>query len=95
MTILGCRDVIPTEFKLISASVPTVSNVEYVSYSSAKLLLNFLTIPPVMYSKIEPKNVVNYNQYTSFNYSAGSAIGPKSSSTLSFNNYTSNSAHSH
>ncbi len=66
--------------------VPTISSVDYVGYSSAKLLLNFLTIPPVMFSKIEPRNVVNYNQYTSFNYSSGSAIPAKASSTVAFNN---------
>ena len=69
-----------------NALTPTVSAVDYVSYSGSKLLLNFLTIPPVMFSKIEPKNVVNYNQYTSFNYSSGTPITAKSTSTVAFNN---------
>lgn len=69
-----------------TASIPTISNVLFKSYSNAKLLLNFLTIPPVLYSKIEPKNIVNYNQYTSYNYSVGSAIAPKATTTMSFNN---------
>ena len=67
-------------------STATISSVDYVSYTGAKLLLNFLTIPPVMFSKIEPKNVVNYNQYTSFNYSSGQSIPAKSTSTVAFNN---------
>ena len=46
------------------ASIPTISDVTYTGYDSAKLLLNLLTIPPAMFSKIEPKNVVNYSQYT-------------------------------
>jgi len=69
-----------------NALTPTVASVDYVSYTGCKLLLNFLTIPPVMFSKIEPKNVVNYNQYTSFNYSSGLSIEPYASSTVAFNN---------
>lgn len=41
-------------------NVSTISNVTLKSCNNSKLLLNFLTIPPQLYSKIEPKNVVNY-----------------------------------
>ena len=67
-------------------NVATISAVDYVNYDTAKLLLNLLTIPPSMFAKIEPKNVVNYNQYTSYNFSSGASIPAKSSSTVSFNN---------
>lgn len=74
-----------------SVSCKTIKNVSLYQYSNAKLLLNFLTIPPVLYSKIEPKNVVNYNQYTSYNYSTAQIIAPSTASipskaTLTFNN---------
>ena len=39
-----------------------------------------------MYSKIEPKNVLNYNQYTSFNYTHGVSIASKNTTVVSFNN---------
>ena len=35
----------------------TISGVTFLGYRDPKLRLNFLTIPPVMYSKIESKNV--------------------------------------
>ncbi|RZL13363.1 MAG: hypothetical protein EOO89_17705 [Pedobacter sp.] len=69
-----------------STSSKTISNVSLSAYSNAKLLLNFLTIPPVLMAKIEPKNVVNYNQYTAYNYSPSTVIAGEASSQLSFNN---------
>ena len=57
-----------------TAVTKTIGSVDYMGLTNSKLLLNFLTIPPVMYSKIESKNVVNYNQYGSFNYSNGASI---------------------
>ena len=46
-----------------AVSVPTIKNVSLVSVNSSSLLLNFLTIPPSLACKIEPRNVVNYNNY--------------------------------
>jgi hypothetical protein len=66
---------------------PTIKSVSLVKCGNPKLMLNFLTIPPVLFSKIEPKNVVNYNQYTSYNYSSTDVIKPNSNgNSLSFNN---------
>ena len=73
------------------ANVKTISNATFVQYESAKLLLQLLSIPPSMFSKISPKNIVNYNQYTSYNFTSGFAIaantGSNSSSIpIAFNN---------
>ena len=64
----------------------TISNVTFVGYQEPKLRLNFLTIPPVMYSKIEPKNVTNYNQYTAYQMVNGSSLPSGSQQKYSFSN---------
>jgi len=64
----------------------TISSVTLNSYSDAKLMLNFLTPPPMLYDKIESKNIVNYNQYTSYNYSINSPFNAGTNMTYSFNN---------
>ena len=64
----------------------TISSVSLDSYSDAKLMLNFLTPPPMLYDKIESKNIVNYNQYTSYNYSINSPFNAGTNMTYSFNN---------
>ena len=45
-----------------------------------------MTIPPVLMGKIEPKNIVNYNQYQSFNYTSSLIAAGATSSSVSFNN---------
>lgn len=71
-----------------TVGVKTISNVSLVSVSSSRLLLNFYTIPPQLFSKIVPKNVVNYNQYISYSY--GSTLSPALATgdkgTIIFNN---------
>jgi hypothetical protein len=69
-----------------TTKIQTISSVSLSKYSNAKLLLNFLTIPPVLMAKIEPKNVCNYNQYSSYNYSPGITIIAGSTQQVSFNN---------
>lgn len=64
----------------------TISNVSLVSFSSSQLLFNFLTIPASLFSKIEPKNVLHYNSYTSYNTTSQSDIGVGESTTLTSNN---------
>lgn len=64
----------------------TISNVSFVKYTDAKLLMSFLSVPPMLYDKIESKNIVNYNQYTSYNYSVGGILKTSESKTFSFNN---------
>jgi hypothetical protein len=64
----------------------TIKGVTLRNCNDSKLLLNFLTIPPQLYSKIEPKNVVNYNQYTAVNYSSSTAIQAGKELKVSFNN---------
>ena len=63
----------------------TISKVSLENYTSAKLLLQFKTPSVTMYSKIEPKSVVNYNQYEPYSYSSGVSIAPKATQTLTFN----------
>jgi hypothetical protein len=67
-------------------SVHTITNVSLSSVANSKLLFNFLDIPPQMGSKIEPKNVVNYNNYMSYNYNSSQEIPTKTSKVLTFNN---------
>ena len=64
----------------------TITNVSFVRYTDPKLRLNFLTIPPVMYSKIEPKNVTNYNQYTAYQLVTGDNLAPGASKNIIFSN---------
>jgi len=64
----------------------TISNVSFIKANNSRLLLNFLDIPPQLMAKVEPKNVVNYNQYMSYNYSTSQVIAPKATATLTFNN---------
>lgn len=59
----------------------TITNVTFVKGNNSRLLLNFMDIPPQLMSKIEPKNVVNYNQYMS-----SQQIAPQGTATLTFNN---------
>ncbi|RZK47831.1 MAG: hypothetical protein EOO99_12150, partial [Pedobacter sp.] len=71
--------------------VKTIANVSLKQYAGASLMLNFLNIPPTLYAKMEAKNIVNYNQYTSYNYTAGMTLpkpngGTMSSVQYSFNN---------
>ncbi len=67
-------------------TLPTISSVQFVKADSSKLLMNFLTIPPSLGAKIEPKNVVNYNQYMSYNYNTGQTIAPQTKTSLNFSN---------
>jgi len=66
--------------------VRTLSGVSLVSFASTQLLFNFLTIPPTLYSKIEPKNVLHYNSYTFYNTTSQSDIGIGQTKTLTSNN---------
>jgi hypothetical protein len=66
--------------------VKTISNVTFLKGNNSRLLLNFMDIPPQLAAKIEPKNVVNYNQYMSYNYNTSQQIAPGDTTTLTFNN---------
>jgi hypothetical protein len=68
------------------ASTKTIGNVTFVKGNSSRLLMNFLDIPYQLMAKVEPKNVVNYNQYMSYNYNTSQTIQPGDSSQLTFNN---------
>jgi len=68
------------------ASTKTISNVSFVKGNNSRLLMNFLDIPPQLMAKVEPKNVVNYNQYMPYNYSTSQTIQPKAYGSLTFNN---------
>jgi hypothetical protein len=70
-----------------NAKTPTISTVTFIKASESKLLLNFLSIPAQMMAKIEPKNVVNFNQYMAYNTGTSGTI-PKliGTKTLTFNN---------
>lgn len=52
----------------------TISNVELIGFTECRALFNFQTIPPQLYDKILPKNVLNFNQYTCYPTSNNSAI---------------------
>jgi hypothetical protein len=67
-------------------NVPTIQNVSLVKANKSRLLLNFLDIPPQLMAKVEPKNVVNYNQYMSYNYNTSHTIPAKGTAKLTFNN---------
>jgi hypothetical protein len=67
-------------------STKTISNVTFLKGNASKLLMNFLDIPPQIMAKVEPKNVVNYNQYMSYNYSTSQTIQPGDTAQLTFNN---------
>jgi hypothetical protein len=62
----------------------TISNVTFENCSNSRLLLNFLTVPSSLYSKLEPKNCLNFNQFTTYNYSSASTIPSKSQQTVPF-----------
>jgi hypothetical protein len=47
-------------------SYPTISNVSLVEFKECQALFNFQTVPPQLYDKVLPKNVVNFNQYTCY-----------------------------
>ena len=64
----------------------TISNVSFVKANNSKLLMNFLDIPPQLMAKVEPKNVVNYNQYMSYNYNTSQTVFAKEKAKLTFNN---------
>jgi hypothetical protein len=64
----------------------TISGVSLKAFQNTKLLLNFLTLPPTLYDKIEPKNIVNYNQFNCYKYTFTGAINRTSSQTMVFNN---------
>ena len=66
--------------------VKTVSSVSLGYYSSAKLLLIFLNIPPPLFIKIEPRNVVNYNQYVPYTYNSTPIAAKSFLANVSFNN---------
>jgi hypothetical protein len=63
----------------------TISLVTFDKAFNSRLLMNYLTIPPALMAKIEPKNVVNYNQYQPFNTMTGESIAPGGSAELVFN----------
>ena len=67
-------------------STKTISNVTFVKGNSSRLLMNFLDIPYQLMAKVEPKNVVNYNQYMSYNYNTSQTFQPGASAQLTFNN---------
>lgn len=56
-------------------SSQTVQSVQLVSITNPTLLFTFLTIPPQLYSKLEPKNICNYTNYQAYpftqNYNPG------------------------
>ena len=62
----------------------TISNVTFVKATAAKLLCHFLDIPPQLTAKVEPKNVVNFNQYMAYNFNTSEAIQPATSKTINF-----------
>lgn len=57
--------------------VKTIQSVNLVEFTDCKALFNYQTIPPQLYEKILPKNVLNFNQYvpypTTYNDSTGIA----------------------
>jgi hypothetical protein len=63
----------------------TIQSVALSGYSGASLMLNFLSVPAVLYNKLEPKNVVNYNQYTSYNFTTGATLNHGATGSYSFN----------
>jgi len=69
-----------------TVSTKTISNVTFVKGNASRLLMNFLDIPYQLMAKVEPKNVVNYNQYMSYNYNTSQTIQPGASAQLTFNN---------
>lgn len=71
---------------LDGVNVPTIEKVTMVKAFNSKLLLNFLDIPPQLMAKVEPKNVVYYNQYMSYNYNTSQKIPAKGTAKLTFNN---------
>lgn len=60
----------------------TIGSVELVSFTDCQMLFNFQTIPPQLYDKILPKNVLNFNQYTSYPTAYNSAIAPLATKLL-------------
>lgn len=66
-------------------STQTISNVSLVGFKETRLLLNFLSIPPSIASKIEPKNIVNYNQYVSYSTVNNIALVAGASTDLNSN----------
>jgi hypothetical protein len=69
-----------------SSSVKTIDTVTLVETTANKLLLNFFTLPPNLFARIEPKNTVNFNQYSSWNYTSSTPIAPGASTTIQMNN---------
>lgn len=60
----------------------TIGSVELVSFTDCQMLFNFQTIPLQLYDKILPKNVLNFNQYTSYPTAYNSAIAPLATKLL-------------
>lgn len=64
----------------------TISNVTFLKANNSRVLMNFKDVPPSLMANIEPRNVVPYNQYMSYNYSTSQSIAAKTNGTLVFNN---------
>ncbi len=64
----------------------TVSDVQLSSIGTTKMLLNFLTIPPTGFAKLEPKNLVNYTSYQPYGFTYANNINPDESKAIQFNN---------
>jgi len=69
-----------------NAKTKTISNVTFKKADASKMLMHFLDVPFQLMAKIEPKNVVNYNQYMSYNYNTSTTIQPGETAQLTFSN---------
>ena len=73
---------------------PTISSVQLSNVSgivNPTLLFTFLTIPPQLYSKLEPKNICNYTNYQPYQFTQALALpayvnNPIPYQTLTFSN---------
>lgn len=58
------------------APVNTISSVDLVSVTASKALMNYLTIPPTLYDKMERRNVLPYLEYLQASTNTGITLDP-------------------
>eukprot|EP00981_Chlorochromonas_danica_P000247 scaffold58_cov271-Ochromonas_danica.AAC.1 len=69
-------------------STKTISNVSLSDVGESKILMTTMTLPAVLYRKLEPKNVVNYNIYQSFNNTVQTTVAKNfGTATISSNSF--------
>ena len=64
--------------------VQTIQSVQLTSVINPTLLFTFLTIPPQLYSKLEPKNICNYTNYQAYPFSQALTLNAYANNQITY-----------